>query len=80
MVYLIRETEESYDLTLSLEALQCLGRETLTLGLSLQKAHVNRGKLCDHLCTLAIIVSTQQVHTEAWEKHREAEVRVSEAE
>lgn len=52
VVYLRREIEESSDLTPSL-ALQSLGRQTLALGLSSQKAHVKRGKLCDHLCTLA---------------------------
>lgn len=62
VVYLRRETEESSDLTPSLEALQSLGRQTLALGLSSQKAHVNRGKLCDHLCTLAETVCMQQVH------------------
>lgn len=80
MVYLIREIEESYDLILSLEALQSFGRQTLALGLGLQKAHVNKGKLCGHLCTLAVIVCMQQVHTEAWGKHREAEAGVGEAE
>lgn len=74
VVYLRREIEESSDLTPSLEALQSLGRQTLALGLSSQKAHVNRGKLCDHLCTLAETVCVQQVHREAWEKRREAEV------
>lgn len=79
MVYLIREREESSDLTLRLEALQCLGSQTLALGLSLQKAHVNRGKHCGHLCTLAEAVCRQQVHKEAWEKLGEAEVGVGEA-
>lgn len=74
VVYLIRETEESYDLTPSLEALQRLGRQTSALGLSFQRAHVNRGKHCDHLCTLAVTVCMQQVQEEAWEKPREAEV------
>lgn len=79
MVYLIRETEQSYDLTPRLEALQCLGRQALALGLSFQKAHINRGKHCDHLCTLAVTVCMQQVHAEAWELLREAGVRVGQA-
>ncbi|VCW72091.1 unnamed protein product, partial [Gulo gulo] len=41
------------------------------------KAHVNRGKHCDHLCTLAVIVCIQQVRKKAWEKHRKAEVKNS---
>lgn len=46
----------------------------------MQKALINRGKHCDHLCTLAVTVYLQQVHTQAREEHRKTEVGVDEAE